>query len=427
MNLITQPTTGLFIILMSITGAIQAERIVVDTVSDPGAPGECSLRDAIKSANEDPLDLPSADSSCESGNGPDEIVFTDVPGFGVTPVLLDLVEGLPPITSQVTINASIPETRTLPGNPDRRPGVVIQPATIPAFKVVPGFGVLPVWPNGFYLQGPSASGSEIRGIVIINSGRTSNGCLSPFFNPNPMDATTPDVKFCGVGVLVFGANNTTIAGNYIGVDQNGLQLPPIPAPIPRFDVAADASTTAIHIIDGSNTVIGGDHPNDRNVTRSARVAFGPVSPAAIRIDLFGWAKPAFGAPKATNHNRILGNYINVDAEGSQIDISTYGIWHFSETWPDDTFGSGRYGWGPECVTSDTEGPDHCEMMGTEIRGNHIVSNATHLDFYGYSRDVVVEDNIFTTTPRRAFTYILTVADTPGSRQTPSPGVPVISQ
>jgi len=399
-----------------------ADLIVVDTVADPGAPGECSLRDAIKSANENPVDPPGAASGCASGSGPDRIEFSGVPGFGVAPVELNLIAGLPAITSQVSIDGSITEQRLLPGNPGRRPGVVILPTTVPTYKFAPGLGLLPYWPNGFYLKGPDASGSKIRGMVVINDGRSSRLCASPLFNPDPIDPTVPELELCGVGVMVFGANETTIAGNYFGLTADGLQLP-TPSPGDGFGLMLDNGTTAIYLIDGSNNIIGGDTSNDRNIVRGARVGFVGIT-AAVWIELNGWAKPAFGAPKRTNHNQILGNYVNVDAEGTRLTDSSYGIWHFSSLWADDTAVPGRWGYGPECATSDSDDPEHCEMIGTVFKANTVVSTATNLDFFGYSEDVLVDQNTFMTTPNGAFAYVLTVGEDPGFRESPHPSIPI---
>jgi len=409
-------------LLIGMAVETHADLIVVDTVADPGSPGECSLRDAIKSANENPVDPPSATSGCAPGNGPDRIEFSGVPGFGVAPVELNLIAGLPAITSQVSIDGSITEQRVLPGSPGRRPGVVILPTTVPTIKLVPGFGEIPYWPNGFYLKGPDASGSEIRGMVVINDGRSLLLCSSPLFNPDPIDPTVPEIELCGTGVMVFGANETTIAGNYFGLTADGLQLP-TPSPSDGFGLMLDNGTTAIMVFDGSNNIIGGDTSNDRNIARAARVGFNGIS-ATIWIDLSGWAKPAFGAPKKTNHNKVLGNYVNVDAEGTRLNEASYGIWHFSSRWADDTVFPGRVGYGPECYTSDSDDPEHCEMIGTVFKGNTVVSTATNLDFFGYSEDVLVDQNTFMTTPAGAFAYVLTVSEDPGFRESPMPAIPI---
>jgi hypothetical protein len=74
-------------------GSLQAATITVTTLSDGSVPGECTLRDAVISANTN-----SAAASCSAGSGTDQIVFAG----GLTGTI-SLAYGQLPIASDMTI------------------------------------------------------------------------------------------------------------------------------------------------------------------------------------------------------------------------------------------------------------------------------------------------------------------------------------
>ncbi|AKS40563.1 CSLREA domain-containing protein [Wenzhouxiangella marina] len=85
---------------------LQAATITVTTLADGSVPGQCTLRDALASANGD-----SATAGCASGSGADEIVFQ--PGLNGTITLA----GVPlPIISDLSITGPGPGQLTISGN-----------------------------------------------------------------------------------------------------------------------------------------------------------------------------------------------------------------------------------------------------------------------------------------------------------------------
>lgn len=85
---------------------LQAAVITVDTLADGSLPGQCTLRDALVSANTD-----TATAACAAGSGADEIVFQS--GLSGT---ITLTGGFLPIQSEVTISGPGADQLTISGN-----------------------------------------------------------------------------------------------------------------------------------------------------------------------------------------------------------------------------------------------------------------------------------------------------------------------
>ena len=216
--------------------------IVVDTTSDVsdgtttsianlganrGADGRISLREAIVAAN-----------NTANGGTPDKIVF-DIAGAG--PHTINVGSALPTITQAVVIDGS-----TEPNYTSNVPVVRIDGATAGASVI----GVT---------IGATGGGSTIRGLIIT--------------------------RFTGDGINVAsGANNVTIAGNWIGTTGTGS------TGVGNADDGLD--------IYGSNAIIGGTGANDRNVI---------TNNGDEGIDLKGSG--------VTGH-LVQGNYVGVDPDGA---------------------------------------------------------------------------------------------------------------
>ena len=98
-------TTGL--LGLFVVGAAFAATIAVNSLADPGAPGICTLRDAITAAN-----TMTATNGCAAGSGNDTINFS--PRMTGT---ISLVSTLPEVTdSLVTINGPASRNITIVGN-----------------------------------------------------------------------------------------------------------------------------------------------------------------------------------------------------------------------------------------------------------------------------------------------------------------------
>lgn len=122
-----------------------------------------------------------------------------------------------------------------------------------------------------------ASNNTIRGNTISGNDRQNNAILG----------NNANVQLFGVGT-----NNNTVAGNFIGTDANGTALP-ANAPF------ANGGVRGIQIRQGAqNNVIGGSNPEDRNVIAGLRHT-------GVELDDVN-----------TDNNRIVGNYIGVDATGN---------------------------------------------------------------------------------------------------------------
>lgn len=105
-------TPGISVLLVAgfVTTA-QAATYFVNSTADPGdgvCDASCTLRDAILATN--------------AGPGQDKIDFSSIVlPTDTVPVTITLATGLPLITDNVIMDASITETRVLPGNPAYRP------------------------------------------------------------------------------------------------------------------------------------------------------------------------------------------------------------------------------------------------------------------------------------------------------------------
>lgn len=327
------------LVLGTTSFGLNAASFLVENLEDSGAG---SFRQAILDAN----DLAGQDTIDFSG-----IVLP----YDTSPVTIHLLSGLPAIIDSVIMDASITETRILPGDPVKRPGVELD---LSAAAPVIGNLSIPFFPNGLSVVGPAASGSEIRGFIINGINRVSPElCFLPFFNPASSEPTTPATEFCSVAISIFGANGIIVAGNYLNTDSEGEEL-------------LGRGVTAISLVDTSNTVVGGEKVDDRNILTAKDFEQGDDNDGYNMIILYslGWGSAAFGIPKRFNDNQILGNLLGVSASGMAMNPFARGIWLRNLNTPDSPVGP--LGWGGQC---DDQNSDPCEMSGNTIRGNTLTS------------------------------------------------------
>ncbi len=330
----------------ALSSAVMATTFVVNTTDDSDDSVcddvHCSLREALNSANSSP--------------GRDIIDFggTVLP-TETEPVTITLLSGLPTIVDSVVIDASIAETRVLPGNPARRPGVELDLSA--AAPVIGNFGI-PFFPSGLVISGPAASGSVVRGLIINGINRASPElCVIPFFNPDPSNPETPNLAYCSIAISIFGADSVTVAGNYLNTDAEGEAL-------------RGHGVTGIILLDVSKTRIGGEQADDRNVMTAKDFEVGDDQGTYTMISaiLSGWTSAAFGTPKQFNENRIVGNYLGVSASGIALNPNARGIWHRNWNIGESPFGP--IGWGEQC---DDQISDPCVMDHNIVKGNTLTN------------------------------------------------------
>jgi hypothetical protein len=354
------------LLIATIAATSQAATFAVNSTADPGdgiCDQTCTFRDALIAANTTP--------------GQDRIDFSNV--LAAEPVTILLASGLPVIIDSVVMDASIAETREIPGNPQRRPGIELD---LTIASPVIGTSDIPFFPNGVSFFGPGASGSELRGFIINGINQSRPGlCTISFFNPDPEDTGTPALEFCSNAVAVFASDGVTIAGNYLNLDAAGEAL-------------ASKAISAISLIDVNNGVIGGEHADDRNVMTVQDYQGGLDRPHIIQSWSHGWIAPAFGLPKQFNNNQFIGNYLGLTSSGLALNPFTRGIWLRNLNTEDAP--SGPNGWGEQCGDQDR---DPCEMRDNIISGNLLSSRGGFGTFLlsGDQEGTVIDANTAYTT------------------------------
>jgi len=223
---------------------------VTFTVTNINDSGPGSLRQAILDANSNAH--PAVVDTIEfriSGCGP------GTTSGDVCQILL--TSGLPPITTPVKIDGSMTENRTnIPGIPSVtgvRPGIEL------SLDDVPG--------NVLTLDGDN---SEIRGLVI-NGFKTDTS-------------------------IVIAGNYNKIAGNYIGLEVDGMAMK---------GGGLAGGLAGIAVYDGNHNTIGGDSAADRNVVSGIN-----------GVQPFTFFEFAIGIYGNSSENTIKGNYVGTNATGT---------------------------------------------------------------------------------------------------------------
>lgn len=208
------------------------------TVSNTNDSGAGSFRDAIIGANE--------------SSGLDNITF-DLPGS--EPQKIQLMSSLPDISDLVNIDG------TTQSGYDGTPIIELngENAGLEA--------------NGLTLTA-DASGSTIRGLAIYNFG--------------------------GSGIVLDGADNNQISGNYLGTDASGI-----------VDLGNQGNGISLENGASDNLIGGASGTNLSSITSSA-VSLNDNRNLILGNDVDGISFSG----KGTKHNRIEGNYIGTDVSGT---------------------------------------------------------------------------------------------------------------
>ena len=219
-------STSLLIISLAYFGyknsktALAASTIVVNsTADDQDNDGECTLREAIVASNTDTASGVLA-GECIAGSG-DDIINFNIAGAGVRTIVP--LSQLPPVEAKVDINGY--------SQPGATANTAIAPAALNGNLLIEIDGTN-VANYALLFDGDTAggAGSSVRGLVINRFGENNT--------------------------IVIGANNITVAGNYIGTDPTGL-----------IDLgnAGPGITWQYGTTDTFDAKIGGLSPADRNL------------------------------------------------------------------------------------------------------------------------------------------------------------------
>lgn len=218
-------STSLLIISLAYLGyknsktALAASTIVVNsTADDQDDDGECTLREAIVASNTDTASGALA-GECIAGSG-DDIINFNIAGAGVRTIVP--LSQLPPVEAKVDINGY--------SQPGATANTAIAPAALNGNLLIEIDGTN-VANYALLFDGDAAggAGSSVRGLVIN--------------------------RFTG-NTIVVGANNITVAGNYIGTDPTGLI---------DFGNTGPGITWQYGTTDTFDANIGGLSPADRNL------------------------------------------------------------------------------------------------------------------------------------------------------------------
>jgi hypothetical protein len=321
----TSAIVGLLALAFAFVASVASAVPLTFTVTNTADSGAGSLRQAILDANENTgpdtiqFNIPSDDSGCNALTHMCTIKPTD--GSPST---------WPHVTSPVTINGysqSGTHMNTLAVGSDAVLLIELDATNLAD--------------NAIYLGGPfsggDSSGSTIKGLVIshvknglagicasCNGGGSNNHTITGNFigtdatgtattSPSgfgieligstgtTIGGTTPDsrnvISTGGIAIVLSGASDTTVQGNYIGIDKTG--------------TAALASGRGINVGDSSGSLIGGTASGAGNVVAS-------------------WSDFGIIFQGSGNNNLVQGNLIGTDATGTvrlggQTGVSYQGI------------------------------------------------------------------------------------------------------
>jgi hypothetical protein len=253
-----------------------------------------------------------------------------------------------------------------PGNPQTITLVAALPGHMPADLVVNGVDDVTIdGRGGVILDGrealihhgvlvvDNAGGVVIKGLWVrggyakasIELGTDAHDCVIGGSNGSPGGACSGDCNLInadlGVGLAIGGRHNR-VSGNYIGVNAAG-------------SVAAPLQGTALTVQDGTDNVIGGDTPAERNVIRHS-------------IGIYGNAIS----------NTISGNYIGLNSAGTAVLSSSVMDGIVIEEGPHDNVIGGTHPGEANVISGNNEGVIVFEAGGP----NRIVGNLIGLDASG---------------------------------------------
>lgn len=204
--------------------------------------------------------LRAAIQEANANSGPDTIQFALASPYRVTLT----ATGLPQITSPVTIDGT-----SQPGYSPST-GVIVR---------VDGVSNTTGLQNGLDVQS-GGSGTTIKGLEVV--------------------------RFAGAGIRLQGDNNV-VSGNYLGTSAGNL--------VNCATGSSCGNGYGVSIEDGSNNVVGGTTPGERNIVSNNYAGV--------------WLTTNFGAPSTASNNTIKGNYIGTNVAGTAALPNSIGIYSYN--------------------------------------------------------------------------------------------------
>lgn len=381
MNLFTVVSKVLtFVLLIGITGGLQATEFTVTNTSNSGTG---SLRTAVTSANTSggphqiKFNIPATDGGYNSQTGVWTISLTSP----LTYIMKagTIIDGTTQTTFAGNTNPNGPEIM-LNGN-----GIVDYGFSIMNVSdvVVKGF-IISNFIYGIQITGNAAANNVIKGNYIgvnYNASDTIPNYIGLEImggaHGNIIGGTSADDRniISGnshIGIRLLQSSNNVVKNNYVGIDRTGTFA------LPNYDGISLEGYTQFNII-------GGLTAEERNVV-SGNVAYG--------IPLIGLD---------TRHNIIKGNYIGTNAQGTAAVPNTYGILFDDGSRYNEVGGyepgagnllSGNSGYGVFIYNlGTTENVVIGNLIGTDKTGTLAVPNGNGIVADGAARNHIIDLNV----------------------------------
>jgi hypothetical protein len=322
-------------VTLALSATASARTITVDTLDGgAAADSDCSLFEAITAANDD-----APEDGCRRGDGADEIVFE------IASALIEPTAALPPITERVVLDGSdpTPSTERVVLDGDSAGGangftVETGRTTIRSF-VVQEFAF-----DGINIAGNrnkvtncrvgtaallSSEGNGNQGIDVVGSenriggGTTATGNL---VSGNTQEGVVVD----GTGNVVRNNLVGTIfnGGSGLGNGLDGIEVDGTANVVGPGNVVSDNGTDGIdidgsrHVVRGNIVGLSGDGEvqigNSFNgvLVNARRSVLGGKAPGDRNV-ISGNVGEGIELDAGADRNRILGNFIGVDADGNE--------------------------------------------------------------------------------------------------------------
>ncbi len=343
MGQVKLPPTGstlrrLSIPLIVVLGALAAfapgawaTDIEVNTAADgtPADNGNCTLREAITAANSDTASGLMT-GECEAGSGGDNIFFDNPPFTGVVGTsTISLGSALPVVTETLVINAN----------------------TCPAALTTPCVGLHVTTGSTDALVSTTASSFQVEGLAITGAGTAVKGDdlavrrswfgikLDQSVAKNQVGVDAGDNSVVGgntagernvfaannsgglgeigAAVVILGAVDVTVSGNYFGVNPSG-------ALAAGMENGDNVRIADVGVDQASGNVIGGPDTGTPGVCDGACNLIGNAIAQGINMNGIGGLESP-----ATGDNQIAGNFIGLGLNGTSLQANDGGAISFS--------------------------------------------------------------------------------------------------
>ena len=344
-------TQGTGVLITAAPGYEEYPTITVNSVKDYAFPrgnkdNLLTLREAVELLDGTllPSDLTEAQkaqiTNGTPGEGPMNVIAFDIPESDTDAITGDDVSNVDPTSGVDTIHlgSHLPDIN----HPVDLDGYT-QPGAEPATDGSPA--ALKIELDG------SGAGAGEDGLLTLQAG----GCLVRGLVINRFQ---PEGQWNGFGIVLLGAGDNTIQGNYLGTDAAGEE--------------ALGNASAIDLLSAHNT-IGGPRPEDRNII-SGNAAFNGIQLGGTE---YYSGTQYWGVVPGVDGNVIQGNYIGLNAEGDAALPNACGIYIWDGA-SDNVIGGPRPGDGNVISGNTYNGiwMDVTSGDGNVVRGNSIGTDRT---------------------------------------------------